>query len=142
MCHAPQEGAATLGFLSEDALRAAAPQLAPVVAALLNGCSTVGSLPAACALSLLTPGLKPLTRALQGHFCGLGISRVYASMIKHRLSAWAEDMGLRSRGQAGFRKDHHRCSDHLLTLRILKQQRAKREGNCMRALLISPQHTV
>ena len=51
-------GAAALGFLSVNALRAAAPQLAPVVAALLNGCSTVRSLPEAWVHSALTPVFK------------------------------------------------------------------------------------
>jgi hypothetical protein len=127
-----RKGAATLGFLSVDALRAAAPQLAPVVAALLNGCSTVGSLPTAWALSALTPVFKSGETSDPGNYRGIAvgtvIAKVYASMINQRLSDWAEDEGLRAQGQAGFRKDH-RCSDHLLTLRtVIEQQRAKKGG--------------
>ena len=126
-----RKGAATLGFLSVDALRAAAPLLAPGVAALLNGCSTVGSLPAAWALSALTPVFKSGETSDPGNYRGIAVgtvvAKLYASMINSRLSAWAEEKGLRAQGQAGFREDH-RCSDHLLALRtLIEQQRSRKK---------------
>jgi hypothetical protein len=126
-----RKGAATLGFLSVDALREAAPQLASSLAALLNGCSAVGALPTTWALSALTPVFKSGETSDPGNYRGIAVgtvgAKLYASMINSRLSAWAEEKGLRAQGQAGFREDH-RCSDHLLALRtLIEQQRVKKK---------------
>ena len=127
-----RKGAATLGFLSVDALRAAAPLLAPCLAALLNGCSAVGGLPAAWALSALTPVFKSGDTSDPGNYRGIAVgtvvAKLYASLINERLTSWAEEKGLRAEGQAGFREDR-RCSDHLLALRtLIEQQRARKGG--------------
>ena len=125
-----RKGSATLGLLSVEALRAAAQQLAPCVAALLNGCTTVGSLPKAWAITAITPVLKGGDASDPGNYRGIAVgtvlAKLYASLIHSRLSQWAESNGLRAAGQAGFREDH-RCSDHLLTLRtIIEQQRVEK----------------
>jgi hypothetical protein len=46
------------------------------------------------------------------------LGKLYAVVVERRLTPWAEEQGLRARGQAGFRHDH-RVADHLFTLRAL-----------------------
>ncbi len=36
---------------------------------------------------------------------GLVLAKVFAMILEARLSSWAEERGLRARGQVGFRKD-------------------------------------
>jgi hypothetical protein len=43
---------------------------------------------------------------------------MYAIVVERRLMSWAEEQGLRARGQAGFQHDH-RVADHLFTMRAL-----------------------
>ena len=125
-----RRGSATLGFLSVEALRAAATTLAPCVAALFNSFAVVGCLPHSWALSSITPIHKSGDTAVPSNYRGIAVgtvlAKLYASMINSRLSRWAECHGLRAQGQAGFREDH-RCADHLLVLRtIIEQQRASK----------------
>jgi hypothetical protein len=49
---------------------------------------------------------------------GPALGKLYAIVVKRRLTPWAEEQGLRARGQAGFRHDH-RVANHLFTLRAL-----------------------
>jgi hypothetical protein len=46
------------------------------------------------------------------------LGKLYAIVVERRLTPWAEEQGLRARGQAGFRH-YHRVADHLFTLRAL-----------------------
>ena len=118
-------GSSTLGFLSVDALTAAAPVLAPAVAALFNACAQVGSLPTSWALCAVTPIHKSGLVTDPGNYRGIAVgtvlAKLFATLLNSRLSHWAEVNGLRAPGQAGFREDH-RCSDHLLVLRTLIEQ--------------------
>ncbi len=123
-----RRGSSTLGFLSVDALRAAAPLLAAAVAALFNACVQVGSLPPAWALCAITPIHKSGPVMDPGNYRGIAVgtvlAKMYASLLNSRLTRWAEANNLRAAGQAGFREDH-RCSDHLLVLRTaIEQQRS------------------
>jgi hypothetical protein len=57
----------------------------------------------------------------KGITMGPVLAKVFAMILKARLSSWAEEMGLRGRGQAGFRKDF--CTtDNLYILRMLIEQ--------------------
>ncbi len=123
-----RRGSATLGFLSVEALRAAAPLLAPVVAALFNACAQVGSLPPAWALCAITPIHKSGAKTEPGNYRGIAVgtvpAKMYATLLNVRLTRWTEVNNLRAAGQAGFREDH-RCTDNLLILRtVIEQQRA------------------
>jgi hypothetical protein len=123
-----RKGSSTLGFLSVEALRAAAALLAPAVAALFNACAQVGSLPPAWALCAVTPIHKGGARTEPGNYRGIAVgtvlAKMYATLLNFRLTNWAEANNLRAAGQAGFREDH-RCTDNLLILRtVIEQQRA------------------
>ena len=55
---------------------------------------------------------------------GHTLARLYASILEQRLSGWAEEEGVRAKGQAGFRKGFSTL-DHILTLRtIIEEGRA------------------
>jgi hypothetical protein len=49
------------------------------------------------------------------------LAKVFAMILEARLSNWAEEKGLRARGQVGFRKDF-RTTDNLYILRTLIEQ--------------------
>jgi hypothetical protein len=76
---------------------------------------------------LILQNLLPLSiDALQfenykGITVGLVLAKVFAMILEARLSNWAEERGLRARGQAGFRKDF-RTTDNLYILRTLIEQ--------------------
>ncbi len=53
------------------------------------------------------------------------IAKVFAMILEARLSSWAEERGLRARGQVGFRKDF-RTTDNLYILRTLIEQNAQK----------------
>lgn len=123
-----RRGSSTLGFLSVEALRAAAAILAPAVAALFNACAQVGSLPPAWALCAITPIHKGGAVTEPGNYRGIAVgtvlAKMYASLLNSRLTRWAEANNLRAAAQAGFREDH-RCTDNLLILRtVIEQQRS------------------
>ncbi len=54
----------------------------------------------------------------RGITVGPVLAKVFAMILEARLSSWAEKMGLRARGQAGFRKDL-RTTNNLYILRTL-----------------------
>ena len=123
-------GSATLGFLSVQALKVAAPLLAPCVAALFNSFALVGCLPPSWAVSAITPIFKSGDIDVPGNYRGIAVgtvlSKLFAKLINSRLTHWAESNGVRAAGQAGFREDY-RCSDHLLILRTLIEQQRERK---------------
>jgi len=54
----------------------------------------------------------------KGITVGPVLTKVFAMILKARLSSWAEERGLRARGQVGFRKDF--CTtDNMYILRTL-----------------------
>jgi len=57
----------------------------------------------------------------KGITVGPVLAKVFAMILKAQLSSWAEERGLRARGQAGFRKDL-RTTDNLYILRTLIEQ--------------------
>jgi len=114
------------GSLPPWFLKAAAQQLAPALAAQFNAWVRVGQLPAADALSLITPIPKP--GSIPGDFDGLrGIAvgslpaKLYAMILERRLSDWAEASGSRATGQFGFRRNRS-TAQAALVLRTLQDQ--------------------
>ncbi len=59
----------------------------------------------------------------RGITVGPVLAKVFAMILEARLSSWAEERGLRARGQAGFKKDF-RTTDNLYILRTLIEQSA------------------
>jgi hypothetical protein len=57
----------------------------------------------------------------RGIIVGPVLAKVFAMILKARLSSWAEKRGLRARGQVGFKKDF-RTTDNLHILRTLIEQ--------------------
>lgn len=115
-----------LGFLKLEFLTPIAPVLAPILAELFNACARLGRLPHAWALGAITPLLKPGGNpcdcgSYRGITVGTLLAKLYATIINTRLVHWAEENGVRAKGQAGFRKDH-RTSDQIFVLRTLIEQ--------------------
>ena len=86
-------GSSTLGFLSVDALRAAAPLLAAAVAALFNACAQVGSLPPAWALCAITPIHKSGPVTDPGNYRGIAVGTVLAKMYATLLNSPPDPVG-------------------------------------------------
>jgi hypothetical protein len=123
-------GKATMGSLKLNALAAASEVLAPVLAAAFNACWRVGVLPATWALCGITPIPKSGDPGDAGNYRGIAVgsllAKLYASMLNRRLMGWAEQHGVRARGQAGFRRDY-RTTDQVFVLRtLIEQARATR----------------
>jgi Reverse transcriptase (RNA-dependent DNA polymerase)/Endonuclease/Exonuclease/phosphatase family len=60
----------------------------------------------------------------RGITIGSILGKLYATVLEKRISKWAEDSGIRARGQAGFRKDH-RTVDNIFILRTLIEKASK-----------------
>ncbi len=55
------------------------------------------------------------------------LAKLFAMILDKRLSEWAEQHGLRAKGQVGFRKDY-RIADQLFILQtLIKQSKAKKK---------------
>jgi hypothetical protein len=64
----------------------------------------------------------------RGITVGLVLAKVFAMILEAQLSNWAEEKGLRAKGQAGFRKDLH-TTDNLYILRTLIEQNTHKRKN-------------
>ncbi len=54
----------------------------------------------------------------RGITVGSVIAKLFAMILDHRIAAWAEDEGIKAKGQAGFRKDF-RTTDNIFVLKSL-----------------------
>jgi hypothetical protein len=63
----------------------------------------------------------------RGIIVGSVISKIFAMVLESRLSCWAEERGIRARGQAGFKKDF-RTTDNIFVLQTLIESRASWKG--------------
>lgn len=117
-----KNGKSTVGQLSTEALQLAAPQLAAYIATLFNACVAAGSLPTFWALCTITAVHKGGDAADINNYRGIAVgsllAKLYASVLTARLDKWTEENNLRSRSQAGFRKDF-RTADQVLVLRTM-----------------------
>ena len=125
-----KSGKAVVGPLKPLVLRQAAPLLAPALAALLNACARIGSLPPAWALSAITPIPKAdsntnVCNGYRGIAVGTLPAKLYAAILDRRLSNWAEGAGIRAAGQFGFRRKRS-CAQAAFVLRTaIERQRAQ-----------------
>jgi len=63
----------------------------------------------------------------RGIMVGLILAKLFTMILDKRLSKWAEQHGLRAKGQARFRKDY-RTTDQLFILRtLIEQNKAKKK---------------
>ncbi len=60
----------------------------------------------------------------RGIIVSLVIAKLFAMVLKSRLSSWAERKGIRARGQAGFKQDY-RTTDNLFVLQTLIDSRTR-----------------
>lgn len=58
------------------------------------------------------------------------MAKLFAMILKQRIAKWADEHGVKARGQAGFRKDH-KTVDNIYVLRALidKQKQLRLQGN-------------
>lgn len=117
---------AVAGSLPPWFLKAAAEQLAPVLAAQFNAWWRLGQLPPAEAASQITAALKPgadpaSCSSYRGIAVGTLAAKLYAAILEHRLSDWAEASGSRAAGQFGFRRKRS-TAQAALVLRALQDQ--------------------
>ncbi len=65
----------------------------------------------------------------RGITVGPVFAKLFAMIIERRLASWAEEHGVKARGQSGFRKNY-RTNDNIFVLRSLieKQKQARQKG--------------
>jgi len=55
------------------------------------------------------------------------LAKLFAMILDKRLSEWAEQHGLRARGQAGFCKDYHTTNQLFILRTLIEQSKAKKK---------------
>ena len=82
----------------------------------------LSSLPERLSVGVVTAVFKAGDKQDMSNFRGIAVGPVFAKLfamiIEYRLAAWAEEHGVKARGQAGFKKDH-RTTDNVFVLRSL-----------------------
>jgi hypothetical protein len=63
----------------------------------------------------------------RGITVGPVLAKVFTMILEARLSSWAEERGLRARGQAGFRKDFHTTDNLYILQTFIEQNTHKRK---------------
>ncbi len=74
-------------------------------------------------------GAKSDMSNYRGITVGPVFAKLFATIIERRLASWAEEHGVKARGQAGFRKNY--CTtDNIFVLRSLieKQEQTRQKG--------------
>jgi hypothetical protein len=105
--------------------------LLPVVHAVLNAVFVSGDYPPTWSLAAVSAIFKKGDPTVQDNYRGIAVGNIFGKLfsmvLEQRLSAWAELLGLRARGQAGFRKGMG-TADQLFVLRhILSQHKLSRQ---------------
>ena len=59
---------------------------------------------------------------------GSVIAKLFAIILDHRIAVWAEDEGIKAKGQAGFRKDF-RTTDNIFVLKSLIDKQKQMQEN-------------
>ena len=89
--------------------------------------------PECMSVGVITAVYKAGDKQDMGNYRGITVGPVFAKLfamiIERRLATWAEEHGVKARGQAGFRKDH-RTTDNVFVLRSLidKQKQSRQRG--------------
>ena len=98
--------------------------LVEILAVLFNRVMCEG-LPESWRLSTIVPIFKAGDPTEHGNYrtimVGHTLARLYASILEQQLSNWAEGMGVRAKGQAGFRRGFSTL-DHIMTLRAIIEE--------------------
>ena len=63
----------------------------------------------------------------RGITVGSVIAKLFAMTLDHRIAVWAEDEGIKAKGQAGFRKDF-RTTDNIFVLKSLIDKQKQTHG--------------
>jgi len=58
---------------------------------------------------------------------GLILAKLFAMIFDKRLNEWAEQHGLRAKGQTRFRKDYHTIDQLLILQTLIEQSKAKKK---------------
>ena len=70
----------------------------------------------------------------RGITVGSVIAKLFAMILDHRIAVWAEDEGIKAKGQAGFRKDF-RTTDNIFVLKsLIDKQKQTQQGKVSRKL--------
>ena len=121
-----------VGPLKPPVLKLVRTVVAPVLAELFNACARIGSLPCSWASSIITAIPKTDTISKEcGDYRGIAVgtlpAKLYAAVLDRRLSAWAEEAGIRAEGQFGFRP-RRSCAQAALVLRAtIERSRARKQ---------------
>ncbi len=92
----------------------------------------VTSFPECLSVGVITAVCKSGEKSDMSNYRGITVGPVFAKMfamiIERRLASWAEEHGVKARGQAGFRKNY-RTTDNIFVLRSLieKQKQARQK---------------
>ena len=93
----------------------------------------VTSFPECLSVGMITAVFKSGEKSDMSNYRGITVGPVFAKLfamiIERRLASWAEEHGVKARGQAGFRKNY-RTTDNIFVLRSLidKQKQARQKG--------------
>ena len=128
-----RNGAAMLGILKPQLLKASLAQLGPAVVALLNASVAVGQLPKRWALSAITaiPKAGSDTKMCDGYrgiAVGTLAAKIYGAMLDARMSGWAEASELRAEGQFGFRRGKGTTSAQFILRTLIDQVKTQQDG--------------
>ena len=91
------------------------------------------SFPQCLSVGVITAVFKSGEKSDMSNYRGITVGPVFAKLfamiIERRLASWAEEHGVKARGQAGFRKNY-RTTDNIFVLRSLieKQKQARQKG--------------
>ena len=91
------------------------------------------SFPECLSVGVITAVFKSGEKSDMSNYRGITVGPVFAKLfamiIERRLASWAEEHGVKARGQSGFRKNY-RTTDNIFVLRSLieKQKQARQKG--------------
>ena len=73
-------------------------------------------------------GDKSDTSNYRGITVGSVLAKLFAVILDHRIAVWAEDEGIKAKGQAGFRKDFRTTDDIFVLKSLIYKQKQTRQG--------------
>ena len=92
----------------------------------------VNHFPKQLSIGLITAVYKSGDKSDMSNYRGITvvsvIAKLFAMILDHRIAVWAEDEGIKAKGQAGFRKDF-RTTDNIFVLKsLIDKQKQTRQG--------------